>query len=343
MYNPLSLLIIGVLTLGLFAWVLWPKRGLLAWWQRSQLDRKRVLIEDALKYLYDCEYKSKDANIDNLSENLNIPGEQAEELIGNLEKTGLIISKKDQLHLTETGRNYALRVIRIHRIWERYLADETSIAAKDWHHEADLKEHLLSFEDANILASEMGNPVFDPHGDPIPSVSGEIPDYAGVALDTMEVGTSGIITHIEDEPHTVYLQILALGLNPGTNIIITEKTPEKIAFVADGERCILAPVFAKNVTVVRTKPHSKSIEEETKKYRRLTDLKPKETAVVSGISKACRGQQRQRLMDFGIVPGTHVTIEMQSTFGDPTAYRVLDAVIALRKEHAQHIYIEQQQ
>ncbi len=45
-------------------------------------------------------------------------------------------------------------------------------------------------------------------------------------------------------------------------------------------------------------------------------------------------------MDLGIVPGTQVTVEMHSPSGDPTAYRIRDTIIALRKEQAQHIRIE---
>ncbi len=340
MRDPLTLLIIGLGLIILFTWIIWPKRGLSAWWQRSQLDRKRVLLEDALKHLYDCEYKSKKASVDSLAGNLAISSEQAAELAARLEKLNLTLSDQNHLQLTDAGRSYALRVIRVHRIWERYLADETSIEAKDWHHEADIQEHKLSFEDANKLAADMGNPVYDPHGDPIPTESGELPDHSGIALNAMEVGTFGIITHIEDEPHTVYLQILALDLHPGIKIQLIQKNSEKIEFIANGNRCILAPVFAANVTVQIITSDVELSDKTQGTYRKLTDLKQNETATISGISKVCRGQQRQRLMDFGVVPGTTISIEMKSPIGDPTAYRILDAVIALRKEHAQFIYIK---
>lgn len=340
MNDPLSLLIIGLVLMAIFVWIVWPQRGLIAWWQRNQLDRKRVLLEDALKHFYDCEYKNKKASVDSLAGNLAISAEQAAELAAHLEKLDLILSDQNHLRLTDSGRSYALRIIRVHRIWERYLADKTSIDAKDWHHEADIKEHKLSFEDANKLASDMGNPVYDPHGDPIPTESGELPDHSGIALNAMKVGTFGIITHIEDEPHTVYMQILALDLHPGIKVQLIQKTSDRIEFIANGNRCILAPVFAANVTIQPTISEIGTKDKIESTYRKLTDINQNETATVSGISKACRGQQRQRLMDFGIVPGTNISIEMKSPTGDPTAYRILDAVIALRKEHAQFIYIK---
>ena len=58
-----------------------------------------------------------------------------------------------------------------------------------------------------------------------------------------------------------------------------------------------------------------------------------------GISKALRGQQRRRLMDLGIVPGTEIVAELKSASGDPTAYRIKGASIALRKVLSNRIYL----
>ena len=89
---------------------------------------------------------------------------------------GLLISHHETLQLSSEGRSYALRIIRIHRLWEKYLADETGVDEREWHHSAEEFEHKLTPTDADALAAQIGNPVFDPHGDPIPSTDG---DFAG--------------------------------------------------------------------------------------------------------------------------------------------------------------------
>jgi DtxR family Mn-dependent transcriptional regulator len=61
---------------------------------------------------------------------------------------------------------------------------------------------------------------------------------------------------------------------------------------------------------------------------------------VLDISPACRGSQRRRLLDLGIVRGTEVVPELVSAGGDPVAYRVRGALIALRREQAEWIRIE---
>jgi Fe2+ transport system protein FeoA len=69
----------------------------------------------------------------------------------------------------------------------------------------------------------------------------------------------------------------------------------------------------------------------------LDQLAVGRAATVSGLT--CQGANRHRLMDLGILPGTRIEAEMRSPLGDPTAYRVRGAVIAMRREQAQQIEI----
>ena len=71
----------------------------------------------------------------------------------------------------------------------------------------------------------------------------------------------------------------------------------------------------------------------------MSSLKTGEKGKVLGISKALRGQQRRRLMDLGVVPGTEIIAELKSASGDPTAYRIKGASIALRKTLSDRIYL----
>lgn len=51
--------------------------------------------------------------------------------------------------------------------------------------------------------------------------------------------------------------------------------------------------------------------------------------------------ERRRMFDLGMLPGTRIENVMPSPLGDPTAYRVRNAVVALRTEQAQLIEIEE--
>ena len=57
-------------------------------------------------------------------------------------------------------------------------------------------------------------------------------------------------------------------------------------------------------------------------------------------ASASRGAERRRLFDLGILPGTKITAEFESPSGNPAAYKVRGAVIALRENQAQHIKVK---
>lgn len=335
MNEPLILLVIGIIILLMIVLLFYPGKGIIAVWKKSNYANKKVLIEDALKYLYNCEYNGINCTLNSVAGNLSISADDATDIISRLESMGLVSAKKDELNLTSDGRSYALRIIRVHRLWEKYLADETSVSENEWHQKAEEVEHLITPEQADTLAAQIGNPVFDPHGDPIPSASGLLPSKKGKSLNEMKVGETANIIHIEDEPNAIYSQILAQGLYLGMQIRMLEVSDKRIKFVANGEECILSPLIAKNITVGVVKLE-KQVEG---KFKTLSSLKVGEQGTILGIAKALRGQQRRRLMDLGIVPGTKIAAELESLTGDPVAYRVRETTVALRKQQTDKIYL----
>jgi DtxR family Mn-dependent transcriptional regulator len=327
------LLALGFAVFVALAWG--PGRRLYTQWMRLRRTQRRALVEDALKHLYDCEYKGRTATLESLAGALAIESDRAAGLLAHLEARGLARSTESGLALTDAGRSDALRVIRIHRLWEQYFAEETGLAETDWHGEADRREHDLTPEEVERLSARLGHPRWDPHGDPIPTRQGEIPPARGQPLSTLPVGASGVIVHVEDEPDAVYAQLVAENLGPGERIHMLESSPERIRFQTAVEEHVLAPVVAANLTVV---PFTEEPEPEPEAVR-LSSLRVGERATVLGILPACRGMQRRRLLDLGFVPGTRVEAELRSPRGDPIAYRVRGTLIALRSDQADHVRI----
>lgn len=337
MIDPLLALITSVLVITVLVLFFLPSKGMFSQIQNARRNNKRILVEDALKYLYDCEYKNVICNLNSLAGNLSITADESASLITRLEKMGLVSFINSEIQLTSEGRSYALRVIRVHRLWERYLADETTTPEVEWHSAAEEIEHNLTTEQVEALAAQLGNPVFDPHGDPIPSSDGKLPGHKGIILSDVKAGEFVRIIHIEDEPQAVYAQLAAQGLHPGMQIHLIESTKDRIKFEADGEECVLAPIVAANITVVPIEQKHEIKNE----FKTLSSLKVGEEGIIIGISKAIRGQQRRRLLDFGVVPGTKVKPSLKGTTGDPTAYSIKGTTVALRKQQADLIYIKE--
>lgn len=329
-----ALVVFAGLSIGL-ALLLWPRRGLAVRLARLLQMTERVQIEDALKHFYNGEYSGRPCSIESLAGALEISRGKAARLVAQLEAMELIRSDGIGLPLTEPGREYALRLLRTHRLWERYLADSTDVSPVDWHDEAERAEHRMKPAEIEELAARMGNPLYDPHGDPIPTASGDMPPLTGVALTSLRAGQVGAVVHLEDEPREVFQKIVDIGLVPLMRIELREVTPEVVRFTADGQPCELEPVAASNVTV---QPLA-TAETDDGPTGLLADLEPGMSATVTQIAPACQGLQRRRLLDLGFVPGTEVSAELRGASREPVGYRVRGTLIALRREQAGWIHV----
>jgi DtxR family Mn-dependent transcriptional regulator len=337
MSDPLLSLLITALMVAVGLLLFWPERGLFWRWQHARQMTERVLIEDTLKHLHESEMAGRRPTLQSVAGALQATVNQVAELLLKMEARNLLQMQEDQFRLTPQGRDYALQIVRAHRLWERYLADETGFAQTEWHDYAHRQEHLLSPEDVDALTVRLNNPTHDPHGDPIPSADGRLVPHDGRPLSTLELDQSARILHLEDEPPALYAQLVAEALHPGMHVRVTELSPQRVRFWADGDEHVLAPIVAANVMVTPL-PEVQEVAEPAPTAR-LTDLRPGEKAHVTGISPACRGTERRRFMDLGILPGTVVEAELRSPSGDPTAYRVRGTLLALRREQANLIHI----
>lgn len=332
MENALLLICFALIAVLLLA----PRFGVLSRWRVARRDQSRVRREDALKHILKCEVNGQQPTLTGVTGALRISDDAAADLLRDMEQQRLVSHTAGKLALLPAGRELALHVVRAHRLWERYLAEETGVHEVQWHRLAEQKEHAISPEQASALEARLGHPVTDPHGDAIPRPDGELEADSGEPLYTAPANVTLEIAHIEDEPPAVYRQINALGLRPGHRICVLAKQDDCIRVWAEGRELALAPILANNISVSALPGVTPGdlFEEEL-----LIDLREGEEAQVLNLSASCRGAERRRLLDLGFVPGTVLEVEMVSPTGDPVAYRVRGTVIALRRSQAAHIRI----
>lgn len=335
MPDPAVLLLIAAVVLAIMAWLFWPERGQFWAWQRLRQVTGRVRSEDALKHMHRCERHGTSASVESLAGALRISVDDAARLVGQMVAGGLVCLRGDTLHLTPDGCDVALNILRAHRLWERYLADRTGFTEAEWHDRAEQLEHLLSPDEVNALAAQLGNPTHDPHGDPIPTAAGQLATHGGQPLTALSPNVPARVVHVEDEPETVYAQLVAEDIHPGTIVRVLEISEARLRLWAHGNEHWLAPIVAANVSVVPLTTAATTV----LPGERLSRLALGETAQVVGLTSACRGGERRRFMDLGILPGAEITAELRSPSGDPTAYRIRDTLIALRQEQADHIHV----
>lgn len=307
----------------------------------SHLDKEspgavRIQLEDALKHLLDCDESGRGATVDSLAGSLGRPRRKAAEILGLLRGRGLATATGDTHHLTEDGRLYALQVVRTHRLYETWLARETSTPPAEWHREAHKAEHHIDAAEVDALADSLNNPRFDPHGDPIPTREGHLPKRKLTALASWPDGKPARIEHIEDEPETLFRRAEELGLAPGTRIDESRHlTDGSVEALVEGRRITIPAAVAPLIHVT-----SPGADDHTPAgLYRLSDLPIGGEAVVHALAPSCTGPERRRLLDLGVVPGTRIRCEFPSPFGSPRSYDIRGALIALRTYQADRILV----
>jgi DtxR family Mn-dependent transcriptional regulator len=335
MVDPLTALLVFASLVTVAAVITWPRRGLGPRVMKLLERTERVRLEDALKYAHQCEYQRLACTAAGIAGAVEVSRSHAVRLISRLESSGLVRNDGEEVLLTDLGRAEARRVVRSHRIWERYLADRTGLDPSEWHDEAERREHTLGTARVEELAASMGHPVYDPHGDPIPTADGVLPHRRGRTVDKLAPGQWATVVHLEDEPRDVFEQLVALGLAPGTPLRLLYSGSDVLRVELEGQPLDLEPIVAANITVVPRMEPAKHEWTET-----LATLAPGETATVVEIAPQCHGPQRRRLLDLGLVPGTPVSAELTSAIKGPVAFRIRGALIALRPQQAHLVRVE---
>lgn len=303
---------------------------------RSAPSLDRVWTEDTLKYLHECEYEGErqPATVEGVAGILNRSVNETVEQLKRMRHAGLVTLQGSGVAMTDEGRNYARQVIRAHRLYETYLARMTQERPARWHRKADEAEHHISAEDVDALSQQLGHPRYDPHGDPIPTRTGELPELKGGALDATPDGAIVQVTHVGDEPEALGQALVDLGLAPGMLVKILGHEADQLLVWVEGRECRLDPAAAALVRVVETDCR------ELPRVARLSSLDEGQSGTVVRLLASCTGSERTRMLDLGFVPPSRVSVELKSPMGSPIAYRVRNTLVALRPEQADQVVIE---
>lgn len=137
---------------------------------------RQETVENYLKTIYNL---SSDNTMivsnQKLADKLNIKPATVTEGLRKLDELKYVVYEKSYgTRLTASGARLALNIVRRHRIWETYLVKVLEFGWDEVHEIAEELEHVKNDKLINKLATILGNPMFDPHGDPIPDAHGKI-------------------------------------------------------------------------------------------------------------------------------------------------------------------------
>jgi DtxR family Mn-dependent transcriptional regulator len=184
-------------------------------------------VEDYLKAVYALETRIEGPVPTNaLADRLGVTPGSVSGMLRRLDELGLLVHERYKgVQLTAEGRRIALRTLRNHRLLELLLVEMLDVPWDLVHEEAELLEHVLSDELAERIAAKLGNPEFDPHGDPIPSADLDMTEQETRALADVEVGETVAFVRVSDADPAMLRYLHERGIVPGVTLTLTAREP----------------------------------------------------------------------------------------------------------------------
>jgi len=184
-------------------------------------------VEDYVKAVYRVEEeRGTAATTSELAAQLHVTASSASAMVKRLAMQGLVTHEPYRgVQLTGPGRRLALRVVRRHRLVELFLVESLGLSWDQVHDEAEVLEHAVSPRLEAAIAARLGNPDRDPHGDPIPTAEGSLPQEDAERLAGLPAGSSGVLVRVSDTDPTKLRYLAAQQIALGDRIEVVERQP----------------------------------------------------------------------------------------------------------------------
>jgi ABC-type Mn2+/Zn2+ transport system permease subunit/Mn-dependent DtxR family transcriptional regulator len=179
-----------------------PHHGLWAHWMQQRTAVSQEILEDVMGALSRSDQKvlSKEA----IARMLALPFGQIQRAIGVLERKGFLNQLEQGVVLTEPGQQEATRILRAHRLWEKFL-QKTGTPADQLHSRAHQLEHITDKSTMDYLDDQLGHPWYDPQGKMIPAES--LPENGVGALSLLREGARAEVLVLDKKARSVGLQV----------------------------------------------------------------------------------------------------------------------------------------
>ncbi len=219
--------------------------------QRGRRYRKRK--EELLELIWTLRERKENT----LEELLKLSRDsEAEFLISEMERDGLIEIKDGELELKGMGEEIARNIIRRHRLAELLLTEILEASDESAHSHACEFEHILNPEITDSICTLLGHPPTCPHGKPIPpgecckKYKKEVKPLV-IPLTELEIGRDAKIVFITPKEHSTLDKLSILGVLPGSIIRLHQKVPAVVIKVGETDlaldESIARKIFVKRV------------------------------------------------------------------------------------------------
>jgi DtxR family transcriptional regulator, Mn-dependent transcriptional regulator len=189
--------------------------------------RTKEGAENYAKALYELQGRNETpVGTTAVAERLGVTPASASGMLKRLADEGVV--RYEPYHgarLTPEGERIALEVIRHHRLLELFLAEILDMPWDRVHAEAEVLEHHISEELEELIAAKLGEPVLDPHGDPIPDRDLAVSADDSVPLTELDPGERGVFTRVSDSDASMLRYLAEQAIQPGASLTVRSREP----------------------------------------------------------------------------------------------------------------------
>jgi DtxR family Mn-dependent transcriptional regulator len=187
-------------------------------------------VEDYVKVIYRLQEddQGKGVSTTRISDAMQVAPASVTSMVKRLAGMGLLDYNSHRgVILTHAGEKVALEIIRHHRLIELYLSEVLGYSWDEVHDEAEHLEHHISEQFEERIFELLGRPTHDPHGDPIPTKDGIMPESFDTPLSEIDAGMKVWVRRVSDRDPELLRYLSEIGLIPGTEVNLTSKGPFK--------------------------------------------------------------------------------------------------------------------
>jgi DtxR family Mn-dependent transcriptional regulator len=212
-----------------------------------------IIIENYLKSIFHLtQNENNRITTTELAKYMNVKSASITDMMQRLEGMDLVDYKKYQgVILTNLGRKRAIDLVRKHRLWEVFLVEKLQFNWSEVHIVAEQLEHIHSDKLIDKLENFLGNPKWDPHGDPIPDKEGTMETREQFPLAELLKGESATIlgVSLDDENFLKFLEESELTIGKKILVNTAFSFDDSVQIMANNQLINLSKKVAQHILV----------------------------------------------------------------------------------------------
>lgn len=216
------------------------------------------VAQDYLKVIWNAaEWSTEPVTTKHIAQRLGVRMSTVSEQVQRLVASGLLEHERyGVITLTAEGRRLAVAMVRRHRLLEAFLVEHLGYTWDEVHDEAEVLEHAVSHHFIERLDAFLGQPLRDPHGDPIPDAEGLVTPIEARLLADLTSGAGGRVARVSDADPDTLRRFAAAGLRPGAHVIVRtrRRSGNVLVDVNDQQGVVLTPVESQAVWIAADEP-----------------------------------------------------------------------------------------